>query len=59
MITYAQLLQILVDAEKRVDSSPDESTKLRSQETIDLCNERLAIEGFSRAELEELAKGSA
>lgn len=54
-MTYAMLLQILVEAEWRVANELDEGVRERSQETVDLCNERLCMEGLTRADLERLA----
>lgn len=54
-MTYAMLLQILVEAEWRVANEQDAGVRARSQETVDLCNERLRMEGLTRADLERLA----
>lgn len=56
-MTYAMLLQILVEAEYRVnDETLPVAIRTRSQETVDLCNERLRNEGITRSDLERLAK---
>lgn len=57
-MTYAMLLQILVEAEYRVnDETLPVAIRTRSHETVDLCNERLRNEGITRSDLERLAKG--
>lgn len=55
-MTYSTLLQILMEAECRAANHEDEAVRKRSQETVNLCNARLALEGVTRAELERLAK---
>ncbi len=55
MMLYSMLLQILVEAEERVSTSNDPGVRARSQETVDLCNERMKREGMTRADLERLA----
>jgi len=54
-MTYAMLLQILIEAEERVKKSSDAGIRERSQETVNLCNERLRNEGLTRNDLERLA----
>ena len=54
-MTYAMLLQILVEAEQRVTEFKDAGVRERSQETADLCNERLRREGLTRDDLVRLA----
>lgn len=55
-MTYAMLLQILEESEQRVVTSEFEGVRIRSQETVDLCLEKLCKEGITRDELVELAK---
>jgi hypothetical protein len=54
-MTYAMLLQILLEAEQRVAESEDAGVRERSQETVDLCNERLRRDGLTRDDLVRLA----
>lgn len=54
-MTYAMLLQILLEAEQRVVEVEDAGVRQRSQETVDLCNERLRREGITRDDLIRLA----
>lgn len=54
-MTYAMLLQILTEAEHRVKTETDQGVRERSQETVNLCLERLRIEGITREQLESLA----
>lgn len=59
-MTYAMLLLILTEAEARViEHGPNSDVGRRSQETVDLCHERMKMEGINRAQLEELATESA
>ena len=55
---YAMLLQILLEAEARVAEFPNDGggVRTRSQETVDLCNQRLEREGMSRADLVKLVR---
>lgn len=54
-MTYAELLQILTEAEARRDDAtlPDE-VRERSAETVSLYKERMTREGLTRAALERL-----
>lgn len=54
-MNYAMLLQILAEAEDRSATNSDEGVRQRSQETVDICNEKLQMEGLTRADLEQLA----
>ena len=47
-MTHSELLQIIVEAEARVKdvTSPDD-VRIRSQENLDLCNERLRLENMT------------
>ncbi|MBV7542034.1 hypothetical protein [Acidovorax sp. sic0104] len=55
-LTFSMLLQMLVEAEgRRDDIDFPKDVRERSAETVALCNERLAKEGITRAELEQLA----
>lgn len=59
-MTYAMLLLILTEAEARViEYGPSSDVGKRSQETVDLCLERMKREGVNRAQLEELATETA
>jgi hypothetical protein len=55
-MTYAMLLQCLVEAEDRVNGNWPADVKARSQETVDLIYQRLAMEGLDRKQLVKLAK---
>ncbi len=56
-LTYAMLLQILVEAEaRRDDKSLPREVRARSAETVDLCNQRMKNEGVTIVELKKLAK---
>lgn len=58
-MTYAMLLQILLEAEARVaDEKLPADVRERSAETVSLCNQRMATEGITRAELKRLAKSA-
>lgn len=55
-MTYADLYQILIEAEARVaDALNSSDVRTRSQETVDLCNQRMAREGITREQLKRLA----
>lgn len=55
-MTYAMLLQILVEAEaRRDDVTLPADVRERSGETVDLCLERMKNEGLTREQLEKLA----
>lgn len=59
-MTYAMLLLMLTEAEARVRQYGAESdVGRRSQETVDLCKERMAREGITRDQLEALAAEAA
>lgn len=55
-MTYADLLQMMLEAEDRIKNFDDEGIKQRSQETVDLCLLRMNQEGISREQLIKLAK---
>ena len=54
-MTYADLYQILIEAEWRVANVDDSGVCARSAETVALCLERMAREGLTRERLKELA----
>jgi hypothetical protein len=54
-MTYADLYQILTEAEERVKNATDEGVRERSAETVRLCLERMKKEGLTREQLKELA----
>ena len=54
-MTYRDLYQILIEAEQRVATFEDAGVRERSQETVDLVNERLHKEGLTREQLKKLA----
>lgn len=57
MLTHQMLLQILVEAEARSDDATlPQDVRDRSAETVSLCKQRMAQEGLTRAQLEELAQ---
>lgn len=57
MLTHQMLLQILVEAEARSDDATlPQDARDRSAETVSLCKQRMAQEGLTRAQLEELAQ---
>jgi hypothetical protein len=59
-MTYAMLLQLLVEAEQRVaDESLPADARERSAETVSLCKTRMASEGLTRHQLEQLAAEAA
>lgn len=55
-MTFTMLLQCILEAEDRVKNFPNEEVRARSQETLDLLNERLRKEGLTREELERVVK---
>jgi len=60
MLTHAMLLQFLVEAEaRRDDDTLPADVRARSAETAALCEQRMATEGLTRAQLEELATADA
>lgn len=60
MLTHAMLLQILEEAEaRRDDADLPQEVRDRSAETVSLCKQRMAMEGLTRAQLEEVAKAEA
>jgi type VI protein secretion system component VasF len=60
MLTHAMLLQMLVEAEaRRDDQTLPQEVRDRSTETVSLCKQRMAKEGLTRAQLEELALADA
>ena len=60
MLTHAMLLQMLVEAEaRRDDQTLPQEVRDRSAETVSLCKQRMAKEGLTRAQLEELALADA
>ncbi|WMR34737.1 hypothetical protein [Metapseudomonas otitidis] len=55
-MTYALLLQLLIEAEqRRDDESLPQDVRDRSIETVSLCKQRMASEGITRHQLEQLA----
>lgn len=50
-MTYAELLTILRDAERRVRDCAGTPVAVRSQETVDLIHERLRRDGLTVADL--------
>lgn len=55
-MTPAMLLQFLVEAEARcADETLPKDVRERSAETVSLCKERMAREGWTRSQLEALA----
>lgn len=57
MLTFSMLLQILTEAEaRRDDETLPQPVRDRSAETVDLCCQRMAQEGLTRAQLVELAR---
>lgn len=57
MLTHQMLLQILVEAEARSDDATlPQDVRDRSAETVSLCKQRMAQEGLTRAQLEDLAQ---
>ena len=57
MLTHAMLLQFLVEAEERRDDpNLPQDVRDRSAETVSLCKQRMAKEGLTRSQLEEIAK---
>lgn len=60
MLTHSMLLQMLVEAEaRRDDVTLPQDVRNRSAETVSLCKQRMAMEGLTRAQLEELALAEA
>ena len=60
MLTHAMLLQMLAEAEaRRDDQTLPQEVRDRSAETVSLCKQRMAKEGLTRAQLEELALADA
>jgi len=53
-LTYKDLYQILTEAEERVRNTKDygERARANSQETVDLCLERMRRDGLTREQLE-------
>ena len=55
-MTYALLLQLLTEAEgRRDDDTLPTEVRERSAETVSLCKQRMASEGVTRHQLEQLA----
>ena len=55
-MTYADLYQILIEAEARRDNeSIPADVRTRSAETVSLVKERMAKEGLTRSQLVDLA----
>jgi hypothetical protein len=52
-ISYAMFLQILTEAEERARNHPDPRVRANSQETVDLCLERMRLDGITREQLQE------
>lgn len=60
MLTHSMLLQILVEAEtRRDDKTLPQDVRDRSGETVSLCKLRMAKEGLTRSQLEEIAQAEA
>lgn len=60
MLTYTLLLLVLVEAEaRRDDETLPQEARDRSAETVSLCCLRMAKEGLTRSQLEELATATA
>ena len=60
MLTHSMLLQMLEEAEdRRDDAELPQDVRDRSAETVSLCKQRVAMEGLTRAQLEEIAKAEA
>jgi len=58
-MTYAMLLLMLVEAEgRRDDESLPADVRVRSSESVSLCKQRMAMEGITRTQLEQLAKAA-
>ena len=58
-MTYAMLLLMLVEAEgRRDDDSLPADVRARSSESVSLCKQRMAMEGITRTQLEQLAKAA-
>lgn len=58
-MTYAMLLLMLVEAEgRRDDESLPADVRARSSESVSLCKQRMAMEGITRTQLEQLAKAA-
>lgn len=56
MLTYLDLYQILIEAEYRMkDVNLPADVRERSKETVDLCNQRLSMEGLTKKQLKKLA----
>ena len=57
MLTHSMLLQCLVEAEaRRDDATLPQVVRDSSSETVSWCNQRMAMEGLTRPQLQELAK---
>jgi hypothetical protein len=52
-------LLCLTEAEQRAKADPDAGVRARSQETVDLICQRMAMEGITRSDLEGWAKEEA
>ena len=53
------LLLMLVEAEgRRDDESLPADVRVRSSESVSLCKQRMAMEGITRTQLEQLAKAA-
>ncbi len=60
MLSHALLLTILVEAEgRRDDASLPQEARERSAETVSLCKQRMAMEGLTRSQFEEIAQTQA
>lgn len=51
IITYKMLHNILTEAEERVRITDNEQVRKNSQETVDLCLEKMRIEKITRKQL--------
>lgn len=50
-MTYQELYQILTEAEARVREFDDPQVRANSQETVELCLERMRRDGLTREQL--------
>ena len=59
-MTYQMLLKLLLEAEARRDNLDHPAdVRLRSQETVSLCERRMVLLGITRQDLERLAAAEA
>lgn len=55
-MSYAMFWMCLTEAEERAKNFPDAGVRQRSQETVDLFKQRMAMEGLTRMALRQAAK---